>query len=329
MLGTLDAVKLQLNRFLSLTSCKLVYPLYASTMYDGVCRHSLVSLSWLFWGVFFVAVFGLVMITLRSSYKPNTYVTLEQDARDRGIDFSPDDKWFISAPTAENSVEDDFEDQKSFADDYESVDREQLELERFNERVRQNPAAAVAAAPSTKDEEYEAMQLAQMEAPSTSFFDKKPQKSFFNEGENGDEDGLFMDGRFNDSVENLFNADTRSGKHSRNNSIEDDQATAEEAFDDMKPSSVDLSDDARKERIYALYKQMDKPDRDAMIERLLAMPNFSDLHVTEDDIDLLPWNSKNTKVKKSKMEKFLKKRQEALAQEGAGFKDGTDIPEIS
>ena len=67
--------------------------------------------------------------------------------------------------------------------------------------------------------------------------------------------------------------------------------------------NLDMSEDARRERAYSWYTRMAMPKRDEMKERVTTMHRTSG--VTEEDIDLMPWNAKGTMVNVGKMQRFI------------------------
>lgn len=75
MLELIEVIKSAMERTLSLASCETVVPIYTSVIYDGTCHHSINSIMWMFDGFLIAGVFGLFMLTLRTAYKPNRYLT--------------------------------------------------------------------------------------------------------------------------------------------------------------------------------------------------------------------------------------------------------------
>lgn len=71
-------------------------------------------------------------------------------------------------------------------------------------------------------------------------------------------------------------------------------------------AKLDSSENARRERAYSWYTRSAMPKRDDFKERVRAMPLSSG--ITEEDVDLLPWNSRGTMVNVAKMNSFLFKR---------------------
>ena len=74
MTQIIDVVLGALERTLKLAQCDTIVPIYKSIVYDGTCSYSLSAVMWVFSGFLIASFFGLVMITLRSSYKQTIYL---------------------------------------------------------------------------------------------------------------------------------------------------------------------------------------------------------------------------------------------------------------
>ena len=75
MIELIEVVLEALERTLDLASCDTILPIYASVFYEGTCKYSISAVMWVFSGFLIASVFGLIMITLRSSYKQTVYLT--------------------------------------------------------------------------------------------------------------------------------------------------------------------------------------------------------------------------------------------------------------
>jgi hypothetical protein len=75
-------------------------------------------------------------------------------------------------------------------------------------------------------------------------------------------------------------------------------------LNELAGPTLDMSDDARRERCYSWYTRMAMPSREDMKTRLKDMPS-STTGVTPDDVDLLPWNDKGSIVNVGKMQRFI------------------------
>ena len=73
LIGLIGVVSESLDRTLELASCDNIVPIYMSGVHKGTCSSSLSALLWILFGFLSTAFFGLLMITLRSSYKQTVY----------------------------------------------------------------------------------------------------------------------------------------------------------------------------------------------------------------------------------------------------------------
>uniref|UniRef100_A0A7S3L177 Uncharacterized protein n=1 Tax=Amphora coffeiformis TaxID=265554 RepID=A0A7S3L177_9STRA len=58
-----------LTRLLDLVSCQRIIPIYTDTIYDAACDYSTKAMFWIFCCAIVLGTFGLIMITLRASFK--------------------------------------------------------------------------------------------------------------------------------------------------------------------------------------------------------------------------------------------------------------------
>ena len=88
MQSLLQVLLESLFRTLGLVSCEHVVRIYTSVVYDAACQYSVNGVMWVFVSSLVMAIFGLIMILLRSAYKPTRYVTLvqEEEEEDGGFD---------------------------------------------------------------------------------------------------------------------------------------------------------------------------------------------------------------------------------------------------
>ena len=88
MQSLLQVLLESLFRTLGLVSCERVVRIYTSVVYDAACQYSVNGVMWVFVSSLVMAIFGLIMILLRSAYKPTRYVTLvqEEEEEDGGFD---------------------------------------------------------------------------------------------------------------------------------------------------------------------------------------------------------------------------------------------------
>lgn len=56
-----------------------IVPLYVATVYDGMCTYSPQAIFWVFASTLVMGVMGMIMITLRSSYKETRYKEVVYD----------------------------------------------------------------------------------------------------------------------------------------------------------------------------------------------------------------------------------------------------------
>jgi hypothetical protein len=91
---------------------------------------------------------------------------------------------------------------------------------------------------------------------------------------------------------------------------EKDKAEQEEKdkqkLKDSQAAKLDFSEESRRERAYTWYTRSGMPNKKNYKERIQAMPLSSG--ITEEDIDLLPWNARNDMVNVAKMNAYLFKR---------------------
>ncbi len=59
---------------LQLLSCDNIVPIYTSTMYNTACDYSVSALAWSFSAFLVISFFGMIMITLRSSWHDVMYI---------------------------------------------------------------------------------------------------------------------------------------------------------------------------------------------------------------------------------------------------------------
>lgn len=79
MVSMLALLQSSVAKTLDLVSCKRIVPLYTTTIYDGVCTYQPSAVFWVFACTLVMGVMGMIMITLRSSYKQTIYEDLEED----------------------------------------------------------------------------------------------------------------------------------------------------------------------------------------------------------------------------------------------------------
>jgi len=77
MYGVLVTLLNAAIRALDLVDCRRIVPLYTGFVYDGMCKYSASAVFWVFACAIVMGFFGMVMITLRSSYKMTTFVLAE------------------------------------------------------------------------------------------------------------------------------------------------------------------------------------------------------------------------------------------------------------
>jgi hypothetical protein len=77
-----DMIK-QLSQVLDTLSCEAVVPLYTKAVHEGSCDLSVSALTWIFVSALVMGVTGMIMITLRASYRTTEYVH-SNDGTSRG-----------------------------------------------------------------------------------------------------------------------------------------------------------------------------------------------------------------------------------------------------
>lgn len=61
------------QRIMDLLSCERIVPLYTTSVYEGTCEYSSKAVFWIYCSALVMAVMGMLMITLRASYKLSKY----------------------------------------------------------------------------------------------------------------------------------------------------------------------------------------------------------------------------------------------------------------
>jgi hypothetical protein len=87
--NVLDLFRLTLasvQRIMDLLSCERIVPLYTTSVYQGTCEYSSKAVYWMYCSALVMAVMGMLMITLRASYKLSKY--------DHDPDYEPADKYY-------------------------------------------------------------------------------------------------------------------------------------------------------------------------------------------------------------------------------------------
>ena len=81
MMAILDRLDEAATSGLNILSCERIVPIYADVIYQGTCNYSVSGFTWTFFSLLVVSFMGMLMITLRSSFK-NNVVLVELDLTD-------------------------------------------------------------------------------------------------------------------------------------------------------------------------------------------------------------------------------------------------------
>ncbi len=90
-----------------LLACNNIVPIYTTTMYNTACDYSVLALAWCFAGFLVISFFGMIMITLRTSWNDVIYIN-DYEAKNVEPDVylesaAPDDKEDLPAPSWNSS----------------------------------------------------------------------------------------------------------------------------------------------------------------------------------------------------------------------------------
>lgn len=80
MLHILTSLQQSAQQGLGILSCERIVPIYTDVVYEGTCDTSVTGLAWIFSSLLIIATTGMIMITLRASYKNS--VIVEKDDTD-------------------------------------------------------------------------------------------------------------------------------------------------------------------------------------------------------------------------------------------------------
>jgi len=91
---------------LDLLSCRRIVPLYTDTVYQGMCTYSPQAVFWFFSSALVMAVMGMIMIMLRSSYKRTFYYIPDpDDFNDLGLHVDEEGDIIHEIPPPRETVE--------------------------------------------------------------------------------------------------------------------------------------------------------------------------------------------------------------------------------
>ena len=89
MMSILKSLEKSATSGLSLLSCERIVPIYADLVYNGTCSYNISGCTWMFYSLLIISVMGMIMITLRSSYKNNLYLAGdENESTDEDSEFN-------------------------------------------------------------------------------------------------------------------------------------------------------------------------------------------------------------------------------------------------
>lgn len=66
------------DRFLEITACDRIVPLYVEAVYQGMCTYSPQAVFFVFLSTLVMGFSGMVMLSLRAAYKPTDFVDCSQ-----------------------------------------------------------------------------------------------------------------------------------------------------------------------------------------------------------------------------------------------------------
>jgi hypothetical protein len=67
------------RKVLNIIDCENIVPIYTDLVYRASCQYSARAMAWVLSSCIIMGTFGMIMITLRSSYKLNQYTIKQQD----------------------------------------------------------------------------------------------------------------------------------------------------------------------------------------------------------------------------------------------------------
>jgi len=68
MENILEEIRASSGRALGILDCERVVPMYTNTVYDAICKSNINGLSIVYWCLILISIFGMIMITTRSSF---------------------------------------------------------------------------------------------------------------------------------------------------------------------------------------------------------------------------------------------------------------------